>query len=329
MKGKKIIIGGFLLLLIAGLTAVLWVNRNRERPRESYPLKEITVICPWVQGGGTDLTLRALCASAEEELGVPVNVVNKAGENGALGFSAIKEAEKDGYTLGMITYELNTLPREGLLDFTYQDIDPLIMVNADAVALAAKVDAPYSSVNELVEYARKHPGEITVAQATPGSVWHVGALLFVDMAGIDVKFLPFEGTANAVTAAANGYTEVVAASVAEAKVQVDAGQLKLLGIMDTKRAKLYPDIPTFTEQGYDITYYTWRGLALPKGVPAAEKELLEQAFSKAVQSKRFTEEMESRNLDITYLDHTGFQEFLGQNYEEVGLALEKIGLLKQ
>lgn len=326
MKGKKILSGSLLVLLIVGSATALMVGRSREKPPKSYPLKEITIICPWVQGGGTDLTLRALCGFAEDELGVPLNVVNKGGENGALGFEAIKDAEPDGYTLGMITYELNSLPREGLLDFTYQDIDPLIMVNADAVALAANVEAPYSSVNELVEYAGNHPGEITVAQATPGSVWHVGALLFVDMAGIDVNFLPFEGTANAVTAAANGYTEVVAASVAEAKAEVDAGRLKLLGIMDTERARLYPDIPTFIEQGYDITYYTWRGLALPKGVPAAEKALLEQAFSRAVQSKRFTEEMDSRNLDITYMDHNDFLEFLGKNYEEVGSALEKIGL---
>ncbi len=326
MRHKNRIIVFFCFFCLAGF---LFQGCSKPAGRNEYPVNDITVICPWVQGGGTDMVLRALCESAESRLGVKINIVNRAGENGALGFEAIRDASTDGYTIGMITYELNSLPRENLLDFTYQDIEPLVMVNADAVALAANIDAPYNDVKELVEYARANPGRVDVAQATTGSVWHVGAALFVDMADIEVNFLPFEGTANAVTAAANGYTEVVASSVAEAKEQVDAGKLKFLGIMDTERPKLYPKVQTFIEQGYDITYYTWRGIALPKGVDEEKRKVLEEAFSEAMKDKHFIEAMDRQNLNITYLDSQGFRDFLKKNYDEVGKALKTVNLLKE
>lgn len=326
MKRKSVIAGAAVAIAAAVICAVFVPQRDKKE-RDGYPAREITVICPWVQGGGTDLALRALCKSAEKTLGVPFNVVNKAGDNGAAGFTMIKDAKPDGYTIGMITYELNSLPMEGLLDFTYEDMEPLVMVNADAVALAARIDAPYDTVTEFVEYAKKHPGEITVAQATPGSVWHVGAALFMDMAGLDVKFLPFEGTANAVTAAANGYTEVVAASVAEVKSQVDAGTIKLLGVMDDKRSETYPEVETFAEQGYEITYYTWRGIAAPKGLEPETKEILEAAFTEAMKRENFIDEMEAHGLNIAYKDSAEFRQFLADNYEEVKRALYSVGLI--
>lgn len=328
MKRRSVIAGAAVVIAAAVMCAVFLPQQSKGK-RGGYPAQEITVVCPWVQGGGTDIALRALCKSAEKTLGVPLNVVNKAGDNGAAGFTMIRDAQPDGYTIGMITYELNSLPMEGLLDFTYEDMEPLVMVNADAVALAARIDAPYDTVTEFAEYAKKHPGEITVAQATPGSVWHVGAALFMDMAGLDVKFLPFEGTANAVTAAANGYTEVVAASVAEVKSQVDAGTIKLLGVMDKERSKAYPEVETFAEQGYEITYYTWRGLAAPKGLDPETKEVLEAAFTEAMRRENFADEMEAHGMNIAYKDSEEFRQFLEDNYKEVKKALDSLGLIRK
>lgn len=327
LKRKQFQILAF-VILAAAVIYLAAASAWREEKREGYPEKEITVICPWVQDGGTDQATRALCEAAEKKLGAKLQVVNKAGDNGAYGFQAIKEAEPDGYTLGMVTYELNSLPWEGLLDFTWTDVEPLVMVNADAVALAANVDTPYNTVQEFVAYAKNHPGSITIAQATPGSVWHVGAALFVKQQDLDVNFIPFEGTANAVTAAAGGYTEVVAASVAEVKDQVDAGRLKLLGVMDEDRPALYPEVETFREQGYDITYYTWRGIALPRGVDEDTLEILEKAFEEAMQDKDFLSFMKSRNLDVTFKDRDEFRAFLNKNYEDVGKTLDTIGLLR-
>ncbi|MDR1834503.1 MAG: tripartite tricarboxylate transporter substrate binding protein, partial [Fusobacteriaceae bacterium] len=117
---------------------------------DKYPAKTIRVICPWAAGGGTDAILRALSAAVEKELKVTLAVENKTGGAGAIGHAAIKDAKPDGYTLGMVTFELNSLPQQGLIDFTYADYIPLCLVNADAAALTVKADAPYNTVKEFV-----------------------------------------------------------------------------------------------------------------------------------------------------------------------------------
>jgi tripartite-type tricarboxylate transporter receptor subunit TctC len=265
-----------------------------------YPVKNITMICPWTAGGGTDAILRAVSAAAEKQLGVTITVENRTGGGGAIGHAAIKNARPDGYTMGMITFELNSLPQQGLIDFTYKDYDPLIRVNADSSALTVRANAPYNTVREFVDYAKAHPGEISIGNSAPGSVWHIGAGLLANETGIQVKHIPFEGAAPAVTALAGGHIQAVSVSLAEVMGQLDAGNVKVLGIMDAKRNDLYPNIPTFIDQGYHITYATWRGIALPKGVDPAIKKILEDAFTAAMQDPAFITQAKNLNLGLAY-----------------------------
>jgi tripartite-type tricarboxylate transporter receptor subunit TctC len=227
----------------------------------------------------------------------------------------------------MITFELNSLPQQGLIDFTYKDYDPIVRVNADAATLTVKADAPYNTVKEFVEYAKAHPGEISIGNSAPGSVWHIGAGLLANETGIQVKHIAFEGAAPAVTALAGGHIQAVSVSLAEVKSQLDAGNVKCLGIMDTKRSELYPNIPTFIDQGYNITYATWRGIALPKGVDPAIKKTLEDAFTAAFQDEEFISQARNLNLNLAYQNSSDFAKFLAENYDAVTKTLEETHLL--
>ncbi|MFA6776114.1 MAG: tripartite tricarboxylate transporter substrate binding protein [Sphaerochaetaceae bacterium] len=302
------------------------VQAGSEMKKIDYPKKGITMICPWGAGGGTDAVLRALCGTAEKYLGQTITVENKTGGAGAIGHAAIKNAKPDGYTVGMVTFELNSLPQQGLIDFTYADFDPLIRVNADAAALTVKADAPYNTVQEFVDYCKAHPGEVSIGNSAPGSVWHIGAGLLANATGIKVKHIPFEGAAGAVTALAGGHIQAVTVSLAEVKSQLDAGNLKCLGIMDDKRPEAYPNIKTFKEQGFDITYYTWRGLALPKGVDPQIKQILVDAFTKAEKDPDFVAKAKALNLNLAYLNPTDFATFLKSNYEDVTKTMIELGL---
>ena len=227
----------------------------------------------------------------------------------------------------MITFELNSLPQQGLIDFTYADYDPLIRVNADAATLTVKADAPYNSVKEFVDYCKKNPGKVSIGNSAPGSVWHIGAGLLADKTGIVVKHVPFEGAAGAVTALAGGHIQAVSVSLAEVKSQLDAGNVKVIGIMDEKRPASYPNIKTFKEQGYDITYYTWRGLALPKGVDPAIKKILVDAFTKAEKDPEFVKMAGNMNLNLAYLNSEDFAKFLKTNYEDVTKTMKSLKLI--
>ncbi len=295
----------------------------------AYPEKPVTVICPWTAGGGTDLLLRALSKEAEKHLGQTINVVNQTGGAGAIGHNAIRAARPDGYTIGMITFELNSLPPQGLIPFTWKDFDPLMRINTDSAALTVRSDAPYSTVRGFVDYAKSHPGELTVGNSAPGSIWHIAAGLLAGKTGIDIKYVPFDGAQPAVTALVGGHIKAVSVSVAEVRGQVQAGNLRLLGIMGAQRDKVFPDVPTLKEQGIDVEFSTWRGMGLPKGVSPAIKVKIADAYKKAYDSKEFQDFAAKAGLNLAYLNAPDFSKFLDQNYKEVEAVMKTLGLAKK
>ena len=295
----------------------------------AFPDKPVTVICPWTAGGGTDVLLRALSKEAEKFLGQTINVVNQTGGAGAIGHNAIRAARPDGYTVGMITFELNSLPPQGLVPFTWKDFDPLMRINSDPAALTVRADAPYSTVRGFMDYAKAHPGEITIGNSAPGSVWHIAAGLAAEKTGVNVKHVPFDGAQPAVTALVGGHIKAVAVSVAEVRSQVQAKNLKILGVMSAERDTIFPDVPTFKEQGVDVQFYTWRGLGLPKGVPAANKAKILDAYKKAFDTKEFKEFAAKASLNLSYQDSAEFAKFLDQNYKDVEAVMKNLGLAKK
>jgi len=320
---KKILAAA--LALAMGTSFVFAAKMSKEAKK--YPSKGVTMICPWGAGGGTDAVLRAICTTAEGYLKKPITVENKTGGAGVIGHSAIKNARTDGYTIGMITFELQSNAWQGLQDFNYSDYDPLIRVNTDAAAITVKADAPYNTLEEFVAYCKANPGKVSVGNSAPGSVWHIAAGLFAEKAGIEVKHVPFEGAAGAVTAVAGGHIEAVAVSIAEVKSQLDAGNVKVLGVMDSARPKAYPNIPTLKEKGYDVEFGTWRGLALPKGVDPDIKAKIVDAFTKAAKDKKFLDAAAKLNLNVAYQDPTAFSSFLKKNYEDVGSTMKSLALI--
>ena len=295
----------------------------------AFPDKPVNVICPWTAGGGTDVLLRALSKEAEKFLGQTINVVNQTGGAGAIGHNAIRAARPDGYTIGMITFELNSLPPQGLVPFTWKDFDPVMLINTDAAALTVRADAPYSTVRGFMDHARANPGEITIGNSAPGSVWHIAAGLAAEKTGVNVKHVPFNGAQPAVTALVGGHIKAVAVSVAEVRSQVQAGNLKILGVMSAERDKIFPNVPTFKEQGVDVQFATWRGLAFPKGVPAANRAKVADAYKKAFETKEFKDFAANAALTLNYQDGAEFTKFLDQNYKDVAAVMKGLGLSKK
>ncbi len=319
---KKLLAATLSLTLILGMAGIAYAA--------DYPSKSISMICPWTAGGGTDATLRALAMAAEKILGKPVVVENKTGGGGLIGHSAIATAKPDGYTIGMITFELSTYVPQGTGDITWQDYDILCRVNTDAAALS--VNSAWAKANNVtdvasfVEYCKANPGTVNIGNSAPASVWHIGAGLLAQATGIDVKHVAFEGAAPAVTALAGGHIEAVSVSLGEVRSQMEAGNITVLGVMDTIRPERYPDIHTFQEQGFDVVYGTWRGLALPKGVDPEIMAFLNEVFAKAVQDPDFVTFMNNGMLTIAYQNTEDFTAFLKQNYTDVESTMKSLGL---
>jgi len=294
----------------------------------SFPSKTITVICPWSAGGGTDTILRGLAKQTEPFLGQNITVVNKTGGGGAIGHGAGIRARPDGYTVTMVTFEIISLPPQGLVPFTYKDYDLLMRVNMDPAAITVPKDAPYNTIAEFVAYAKAHPGGIKVGHSGPGSVWQIAGGIFAEKAGIDLTFVPHDGAAPAVTALVGKHIQAVSVSPAEVQGQVEAGSLKMLAVMSDSRLPNFPDVPTMKETGYDVSFGTWRGLAVPKGTPAEVKKVLHDAFKKGMESETFLKFAKDSGLGLAYLPADAWGKDLEVASTNVANTMKKLGLAK-
>ena len=318
----------FLALMVA---LVLVCGMATVASAAEYPSKGISVICPWGAGGGTDACLRAFCEALSKQLGVTLTVDNRTGGGGIIGHQAIADADPDGYTMGMITFELSTYKHLGTSQITYEDYDPLCRVNTDAAAITVNAEwAKANGISDLasfIDYCKAHPGEVQMGGSSNASVWHIAGGYLMNAAGIELQMITYpEGAATAVQNAASGFIQGVTVSLAEARSFIESGHLVCLGVMDTQRNALFPDVPTCQEQGYDITYFTQRGMAIPKGVPDDVKAKLVAACEAAIADPDFVEFMNNNGQAISYLNAEDYTAFLAQSLTDVGEAMAVLGL---
>ncbi|WP_372874480.1 tripartite tricarboxylate transporter substrate binding protein [Pseudomonas sp.] len=299
----------------------------------AYPEKPIQLLVPWAAGGGSDAAARGIAAALETELGVTINVVNRAGGNGVVGHSVMAAAKPDGYTLGFITGELNMMHWQGLTKLTYKDFTPIAMTNYDYPGVQVAADSPYNSVSELLEAIRTEPKGTIMASGTGlGGIWHVafsGLLLEQGIAPEKITFVPSQGAAPAMVELAAGSIQLVPSSVPEARSMIEAGRAKGLAILSPERNPAFPTIPTLKESiGSDYSLGEWRGVAGPKNLPPEIVATLEAALEKAYNSDQYQDYMRKLGFGVEWHDAADFAAFLEANNTYMGDIIEKIGMKK-
>lgn len=157
-----------LSLIGCGLLSFLTHCAPEGSGASAFPRKNLTLICPWAAGGGTDRVSRFFAGELEKALGKPVLVNNQTGGSGAVGHSAGATVRPDGHTLLMGTFELSTMHWMGISPLTHADFEPLLQVNADPAALIVRADSPWQSVNDLLAAIRAAPGELKISGTATG-----------------------------------------------------------------------------------------------------------------------------------------------------------------
>jgi len=298
----------------------------------AYPERPITIICPWGAGGGTDRIARALAVELSDLLGVPVGVENRTGGGGVVGHLAGAQAAADGYTLTLVTLEIATMHWLGMTDLTYDDYEPIALVNADYAAINVRADAPWKTYLDLHTYICKNPGQLLASGTAVGGIWDIARAGWLLAAGFeieDVPWVPSLGAAPALTELVAGGVDIVTCSLAEAIPLIEAGEVRCLAFMGPRRHPEYPDVPTLRELGVDWVSGTWRGVAAPKGTPPEIVAVLEEAVKTAVTSERFVDFMEKGGFGIEFLSAQEFGQFMEQQDNTLGELLEVLGLAKQ
>ena len=259
------------------------------------------MIVPFPAGGQADLAARPVALALEKILGKPVIVDNRAGGGGgSVGNAAAARAEPDGYTLLMTLSSLAVLPEaDRLFDrpvaYEVSQFAPVARVLADPTLLAVPASAPWKTLQDFVDDAKKRPGQIPYGSSGPYGTLHVAMEMFAASAGIKLLHVPFRGAAPALTALLSGTVQAVASAPGTLKQQVDDGKMRVLANWGAQRIASFPDLPTFRELGYkDVEFYIWAGLFAQSALPAPIMTRLREAMAQAVKSSGGDENLRDR-----------------------------------
>ena len=314
------------IILLCLFSAVFLLTGLDNPAFAKYPDKKVRYIVNMAAGGSSDMTARILVQYANPLLGGRLYVENVTGGGGAIGTREGAKAPPDGYTITALVTN-STIGPFTIKDFPPLDLfDPLCLIATDPTVFVVKSDSRFKNIQEFVAYAKAHPDELTISNAGTGAATYLATAAFGFAAGIQLSQVPYKGAAPALIAAMGGHVDGTSAGCSEVLNYVTGKKLKPLVSYSTKRSRLYPDVPTAKEGGFDMNFVQWRGVGVPKGTPEDVKNLLVDAFRKASQMEAFKKNIEQAGLELTFLGPKEAGPWMKAQYEANRALTAKLGV---
>ena len=253
---------------------------------EDFTARPIHMIVAFAPGGTADFTARVIADKMQALLSQPIAVENKPGANGAIGAEYVAKSEPDGYTLFFTTVGAVAINPTLRSDLPYDPLRDFAAVGKAAVnstILVVNADMRVGSARELADLARRKPNSVTIGITGRGAISDLGRQLFEDAAGIKLQGVPYRGAAPAITDMLAGHLDGLFGDVPTGMAQVKAGKLKALAATSSERSDIFPDVPTFVEQGFaDVVGDNWDAVLAPAGTPPLVLAKLNAALVAAV-----------------------------------------------
>jgi tripartite-type tricarboxylate transporter receptor subunit TctC len=290
-----------------------------------YPEKPVKLIVPWKAGGGTDALMRLIAHYASKYLGETMVVVNVPGVGGTLGARQGKDAKPDGYTLAATHESVISSYIVGVAEFNYSSFIPIANMTLTPAIVAAKADAPWNNMKDLVAEAKKRPGEITFG-ATLGSTSHFFPLEIAHKAGIELKIVGYEGTADRQAALLGGFIDLGESNPAAGKKYFEAKKLKGLGIATDERHAMVPDVATLREQGVDVLFAVNRGVCAPLKTPKPVVNKLAAVFKKAAQDPEFIKKINNLGTVVKYRSADEYRAYIKEETKRLTQLAKTFGI---
>jgi tripartite-type tricarboxylate transporter receptor subunit TctC len=295
-----------------------------------FPDKPITLIVPFGAGGGMDLVARLLEKSAAAQLGQPLIILNKPGASGALGWNELAAANPDGYTIGMVSTEVILHPLYGITKYNYPTaLDPLAQISESPQVMAVQADQPWQNVNDLIIYARQHPGQLKFGHAGIGGIAHIAGESFAKNANIELQQVPFQSGAEETANLLGGHVQIIFINPAAIKEHVKSGALKVLAVPGEHRLidPVFTNVPTFKEQNVNIIGSGWYDIAAPKELPIEVKNKLANGLKAMINDPEFQKNLANLGLEVNYLGPKESQEKWLDDSEQLTKTIQQTGIL--
>jgi tripartite-type tricarboxylate transporter receptor subunit TctC len=260
-----------------------------------YPDHAIKLVVPFAAGGGTDVLARVIAQNLNSKWGQPVVVENQPGASGAIGTRAVMKAPPDGYTLLMASTGALMAVSSGADGDAPFDVNkvlsPIAVAAAPPYLLVVSPTLPVASTADLIRLARERPQGLTFGSSGVGAASHLSGLLFASATGIKLLHIPYKGTGPAVTDLLGGRIDLMFAPGPVVQQFVASGQLKALGVTDTKRSRFYPDIAPVSETVPGYESVGWFGLLAPPNTPPEIVGAINEVIVSAMQTQEFRDHL--------------------------------------
>lgn len=320
---------GLALTFALALAATAVFAQGTQEEAFPDPEKTITIVCPQAAGGGTDKIFRALAEQMKAVSGANVVVTNITGAGTATGTNEVLNGEADGYTLLAGGTHTISATMQGLTD-GYTKLDCIAGLNEDPFIVATIKGKPYATMQELVEYAKAHPGEVSLGNAGMGGATGVASV------GINLAFdksfnvTPFNGGADLRTNVLGGHCDVGIFSQSEVIANKD--QMIPLAILTEEHSTLadLKSVPTLKECGYDITIpgYSFRSVMCKAGTPSSIEKWLADTIDKAYHTEAYQKFQEDNGLIQVFTKLDDYKKFQDEIIAQYTPILKEAGMYK-
>ncbi|HEX4797962.1 MAG TPA: tripartite tricarboxylate transporter substrate binding protein [Burkholderiales bacterium] len=318
----------FLALLASALAAAPAFGQD------AYPSRPITMVVAFPPGGVAELTGRPTAIAMERVLKQRIIIENRPGAAGATGNAYVANAKPDGYTLLMGLSSISVIPEAERLQgrkppYELNQFAPIALISADPVVLVVREEAPWKSVKDFVEDAKKHPGKISYSSSGIFGALHMPFTLLEHATGTTLWHVPYNGGGPAVQALLGSQVDSTVGGPAAMIGQIRAKRFRPLANFGDKRLASLPDVPTLKELGIDAEYYIWSGLMAPAATPPAIQQTLRDAVRQAVQDPDFKNAMAKVETPVSYLDAPDFRKYWDTDAKKLAEAVKRVKIVEQ
>jgi len=296
------------------------------------PSRPIRLVVPFGAGGVADLTARAVAQKMSESIGQPIIIDNKPGAGGVVASDIVAKSPPDGLTVLLMSNAnavsvglFNRLPFDTVKDFA-----PVSTLGYFDMAVVTAVDSKFKSMQDLLAYAKAHPGEVNIGTIYIGSSQHLAAELLKRSIGITAQVIPFNGSPAMITALRGGQIDVGVEILAPILGQINGKALRVLATMGTKRSFALPDTPTVAESGVlGFNVASWNALAVPAKTPPAVVALLNKEVNQALAAPEVKERLRALGVDAVSSTPEQLTKLLDDEIKRWSDVIRQAGIPKQ
>lgn len=317
------------------LAALLMGMSVAAQAAEWSPDRNVEIIVGTGAGGGQDKTARTLQRILQERkvLPVPSAVVNKPGGGGAVGWTYLNQHAGDAHYVEVGNPTLLTNNIIGRSAITYSEFTPLAILFTESVAISVRADSPIRNGRDLIERLRQDSGSLSFSVGSSlGSANHIAMGELVRLAGGDTKHLRavvFQGGGEAMTALLGGHVDLIASAANNVVPHIAAGKIRVLGVTAAERLSgPLAVVPTWREQGADVTTNNWRMVMGAKGLGASQVAYWEDALKRTTSSDGWRQDLQRNGFEDIFMTHEASRAFLAKQHDELKRALVEIGMAK-